>query len=339
MGLEPRQLLAGFPDAFGQGSGVAVLDVFPGLSEGEVAAPLPDGKVMVAATPRVGGTTLVRLNHDGTIDTTFGHDGRAPGAAGMGSASQVLPLPDGRFLVVGSTPTSYYSYTPHYALARYNADGTPDASFGQLGLATAASGAVDMIGAAVVLPDGSVVAVGTTKKDPYGADSTTDFALARLTPTGQLDTTFGTGGVVVTDVAHGGDWALCAAVTGDGRILVGGTSEPRTGQVDSTIARYLADGRLDTSFHGDGLFRLNLVVPDGIGAVHAVAVAADGRIVVAGDDGGSPSLSVARLTADGQLDTSFGPSGGVVRLPRAEGQFDLPNDLVVLPGGAIIVGG
>jgi uncharacterized delta-60 repeat protein len=341
--LERRELLAGLPDtSFGpSGSGAVVLDALPGAGEYDVAAPLPDGRTLVAATATGGGVTLLRLNGDGSTDTAFGTGGRAPGVAGLSTALQVVSLPDGRFLVAGTTPSVYYDPSTHFALARYLADGTPDTTFGTVGtgLATAAIGKQDLLSRVAIADDGSVVAVGSTGANFFGADDTFDIALARFTPDGRLDASFGKAGVVATDVSGRRDLGVAVALAADGRILVGGLAAPRDQGADFLVARYLPDGRLDDAFGAGGLFTRNASsTGDDLDSVQALAPLADGRVVAAGSAGGNPSLALFRLTADGRLDTTFG--GGLVVRPRDPARVESPGaGLALLPGGAVVVAG
>jgi uncharacterized delta-60 repeat protein len=153
---------------------------------------------------------------------------------------------------------------------------------------------------------------------------------------GDLDPSFGFGGVVTTDVGrddYGGDVAVDAA----GRTVVVGSSETFTvDQSSMAVARYTKSGMPDTSFGGDGLVTLNLG-PQTIDFGQAVAVDANGRILIVGAS--CPSTSECfdvlgiRLTSSGQLDPSFGGGDGIA--PMA----DAVSDVIIDPSGRIVVTG
>jgi uncharacterized delta-60 repeat protein len=136
---------------------------------------------------------------------------------------------------------------------------------------------------------------------------------ASATP-GQLDPTFGTGGLVRTDITTKGDVSFGEAIQSDDKIVVvgvtgaGGTN-PRFG-----VARYNADGTLDTSFSGDG--KVTTDITPRIDEAISVAVQADGKIVVAGGSNLNATnhnsrFALARYNPDGTLDTSFSADGRV----------------------------
>jgi uncharacterized delta-60 repeat protein len=148
--------------------------------------------------------------------------------------------------------------------------------------------------------------------------------LERFTTSGQLDPSFGNGGVVLTDV---GLSALppALALQPDGDILVAGRSNNPENRPNAILLRYLPDGRLDPSFGAGGK---TLEPSEGGGA--AVAVQRDGRILM-GTRGGSESAQVLRFNPNGALDSSFGIAGKAT-LPTSS-----MNSLTTQPDGRIVV--
>jgi uncharacterized delta-60 repeat protein len=195
--------------------------------------------------------------------------------------------------------------------------------------------------AVAVQPDGRVVAAGFAHTN----DSIlSDFALTRYDARGVPDPTFGVGGWVRTDFGGRFDEALAVAVQPDGRIVVAGASSDAAGS-DMAVARYTGDGALDTSFDGDGMA---LVDFGGESVARAVAVQGDGKLVVAGraDRPFGPGCCVAdfalaRLTATGAPDTSFGGDGRVETdfLPGAENGQDAAHAVAVQADGRILAAG
>lgn len=196
--------------------------------------------------------------------------------------------------------------------------GTPgalDTSFGATGgKVVVPAGISDDTGLAVaVQPDGKVLIAGRA------AEHLGDFALVRLERDGALDATFGTGGRVLTDLAGAADAVHAIALQPDGKIVVAGVTTTAATGNDFAVARYLPDGRLDASF-GTGGTVITAVGPDA-DAAYAIALQADGKIVVGGDSSRGASqtgvdYALVRYTATGALDAGFG-TGGVVLTPIA----------------------
>ena len=129
-----------------------------------------------------------------------------------------------------------------------------------------------------VQPDGKIVAAGWAVVNEQRLDQ--DFALARYEPSGTLDPSFGTGGVVTTDFAGGDDLIAALVLQPDGRILVAGWAGDLSDGQDVALARYDATGTLDPSF-GDG----GLVTTDfggGFDEAYGLSLLPDGRILVVG---------------------------------------------------------
>jgi uncharacterized delta-60 repeat protein len=133
-------------------------------------------------------------------------------------------------------------------LAAWAASGDLDATFGTGGkVTTDFAGGTDEAHGVVIQPlDGKIVAAGEAKTS-YGED----FALARYSPNGTLDTTFGTGGLVTTDFNGRDDVAFAVALQSDGKIVAAGQAQSSYGQAFA-LARYNPDGTLDATFGRGG---------------------------------------------------------------------------------------
>src|SRR5439155_996244 len=245
----------------------------------------------------------------GDLDPSFGTGGRVLTDFGGGDGARALALQaDGRIVVAGSSSAG--AFGSDFALARYNSNGSLDPSFGTGGRVLTDFGGDDEARALALQDDGKIVVAGG-----FGGPC---FALARYNPGGTLDTSFGTGGRVLTDFG-GDDEAAALALQADGKIVVAGFSDAG-GFALAALARYNPNGTLDASFGSGGQVLTNF------GGAQALALQADGRIVVAG------GIFLARYNQNGNLDPSFG-SGG-----RALTDFDAlalalqPDGLVVLAG-------
>jgi uncharacterized delta-60 repeat protein len=271
----------------------------------------------------------------GGLDPSFGDEGKVTTSFGPGpDKAQAVTIDGlGRIVVAGYADTGGDPNTDSYdfAVARFNADGTPDLSFGSTGRVTVPVGDGDDVGRAVAIDaSGRIVVVGYTFIS--GGDS--DFALARLNPDGSLDLSFGTGGVVVTPYGTGADQAHCVAVYSSGKIVIAGTAD--VGGVVFALAQYSADGSLDGSFGTVG----KVTTPIGAGAIaNDLAIDGAGRIVVAGSSqnaNGNSRFTVARYTTGGILDGSFG-TGGIVSTAMSSG--DIGNGVAIDALGRIVTAG
>jgi uncharacterized delta-60 repeat protein/uncharacterized repeat protein (TIGR01451 family) len=259
----------------------------------------------------------------GTLDPSFGTGGEVTtDFGGSDSAEAVAIQSDGKIVAVGGT----FSFpSGDFALARYNADGSLDPSFGSGGKVTTDFGGFDAASAAVIQPDGRIVAAGRSGSG--------DFALARYNTDGSLDTTFGNGGKLTTDFG-GFDAAFGVALQADGKIVAAGQGGPGGG---FALARYNTDGSLDPSFGSGGEVTTHFT--SGFEVVIAVAIQLDGKIVVTGQTfaGGFQQFALARYNTDGSLDTSFA-SGGIVATNFG---FDsaFGGALAIQPDGKIVAAG
>ncbi|MEX0816658.1 MAG: delta-60 repeat domain-containing protein, partial [Gaiellales bacterium] len=175
----------------------------------------------------------------GDLDATFDADGTAVSVLGAGPANAhaTRVQPDGKIVAAGQDGGDF-------AVARFNADGGLDASFaGDGAVATPVGSGADEAWGLALQPDGKIVAAGLSSN---GTDN--DFALARYGPGGTLDTGFGGGdGLVTTPVGTADDEAYALALQSGGEIVAAGRSSNGTNN-DFALARYEADGTLDTGF-------------------------------------------------------------------------------------------
>jgi uncharacterized delta-60 repeat protein len=269
------------------GGGGKVTTDFASLSDYATGVAVQsDGKIVVAGYCYGGATgfdfALARYNADGTLDATFGSAGEVTTdfAAGDDFAAGVTLQADGKIVVAGHSNSGG---SGDFELARYNTDGTLDATFGSSGeVTTDFAGGTDFATAVALQADGKIVVAGFTVGFSTDGDSSSgsDFALARYNPDGSPDATFGSAGEVTTDFAAGYDFANAVALQADGKIVVAGASTSGVGNNDFALARYNADGGLDTTFDGDGKVTTDFGSSDD--QAKGVAVQADGKIVAAG---------------------------------------------------------
>jgi uncharacterized delta-60 repeat protein len=182
------------------------------------------------------------------------------------------------------------------------APGDLDASFSEDGRQITDFGAWDRGEGVAIQVDGKIVVAGRTVD---GGGTTQDFALARYNADGAFDASFSGDGKQTTDFGAN-DVGAAAAIQADGKIVVAGSARHGAGYDDFAVARYNTDGSPDTSFSGDGRLTTDLGGGDD---GSAVAIQADGKLVVAGRSG--DDFALARYRVDGTLDTSFSGDGTV----------------------------
>src|SRR3954464_3009761 len=282
----------------------------------------------------------------GDLDSSFSLDGKQTtdfaGSANFGQAGAVRA--DGKIVVAGSSDEG--ATGSDFALARYNADGTLDSSFSDDGKQTTAfAGGSDDFGSAVaVQPDGKIV-VGGSVRAPADSPAGGDFALARYNADGTLDSSFSDDGKQTTAFAGGSDdFGSAVAVQPDGKIVVGGSvrapaDSPAGG--DFALARYNADGTLDSSFSDDGK-QTTAFAGSSNDFGSAVAVQPDGKIVVGGyvkapADSGEADFALARYNGDGTIDSLF--SGDGKQTTDFAGSDDGSSGVAVQADGKIVVAG
>ncbi len=269
-----------------------------------------DGKIVVAGDTLAPGNNdfaVARYNANGSLDTSFNGTGKATADfSQIDYGRSVAVQGDGKIVVAGDAERGDHRT---FAVARFNANGTPDISFNKTGKVTTdfGGGKAEARGVAVQ-SDGKIVVAGLAS-----TDGTEKFALVRYNLDGTLDTSFGGTGKVLTLVGMSGSNATAMALQGDGKIVVVGYAVNNSGRDrDFALIRYNADGSLDTRFNGSG--KVTTAVSDHDGHCEAVALEKDGKIVAAGwvSSGDNSDFAVVRFGADGKLDTSFNAAGSVL---------------------------
>ncbi len=319
---------------------------------------------------------LVRYQSDGTLDPTFGSGGKVLGSGGT-EAHAVLLEPGGNIVIAGSTldggsQSKFYvqrfsanggfngsaatdigtssdvafaiarqpdgklvvaGYAGQsFAILRYTTSLTLDTTFGVGGIVTASIGSSNSPNAVAIQADGKIIAAGTVE-----SGNNYDFGLLRLNANGSLDSSFGTGGKVRTDLGSMFETLDGLVVQADGKIVAAGGTVRGAGR-DFALARYLADGTLDPDFGTAGVVTTS--IDPGYDIAYALLLQPDGRLVAAGQTrtgNTNDNFAVVRYLANGSLDPSFG-SGGMTTIPVGPGS-DVAKALAVQADGRIVVAG
>jgi len=290
----------------------------------------PDGKFVAAGSSFNGADddfALVRYNSNGTLDDTFGTGGIV--ATNFNNSFETIDAiavqTDGKIVAAGYRFNGSFF---HFALARYNSNGTLDETFGTGGKVTTEFTGFDDLARAIALQtDGKIIVVG---------EANTDFAVARYNSNGSLDSTFGAGGKVVTSI-NLFDSAYDVAVQADGKIIAAGETGDGNNS-DFALIRYNSDGSLDTTFDNDGIVTTSIGTSDEFAS--SVAVQTGGKIIVGGFsfNGSNDDFALARYNSNGSLDSTFG-AGGKVTTDFGNSSYDYISALAIQSGNRVIAVG
>ncbi|MDB5357034.1 MAG: uncharacterized protein JWN24_3487 [Phycisphaerales bacterium] len=341
--MEPRRLLSGGSLDSGFGSSGFQANYAGPSPTATALAMQSDGKILQAGCVYNAGTTLsdfalLRSNANGSLDSTFGTGGRVitDFNSNYDNISALAVQSDGKIVVVGTTGWNLLGIGyNNFAVARYNTDGSLDTTFGTGGKAVIDFGNNQSLASSVAIQsDGKIVVAGTTYSGIFASN---DFAVARFNSDGTLDSTFGTGGKVATDLGSN-DFGNAVAIQSDGKIIVGGASGISVFK-EFALARYTSTGALDTTFNSSGIVTTAL---DGLGqsAISSLAVQSDGKIVAAGERANN-AAAVVRYTSAGALDTTFNSTGKVFNTslsPGASGVAMQADGKVLISGGGTFDG-
>jgi uncharacterized delta-60 repeat protein len=330
-------------DAFGIGGRVtAILD--PGGDQLNAVALQPDGKIVCAgALIHDNWQTaflVARFLPDGSPDPSFGDLGHVVTTFGDSSAaaSAVVLQPDGKIVTVGFSGAGPYSELNDFALARYDASGSLDQTFGTNGKVLTHFPGISNTGSSATdvarQYDGKLVVAGYYKNEAMPRE----FALARYLENGGLDPDFGTQGKVTTSIGPGDALAMGIVLVPGDKIVLAGMSTAGHHNHDFALARYDKHGALDGTFGVGGLVTSDLFgTSDDI--AYDVALQMDGKLIAVGRTGQYPNFQfgIARYDRRGNLDPTFGLSG---RVATSFGGFSSQSYAAGLqPDGNLVVTG
>ena len=272
-------------DSFGNGSGYVILSINNDNDHGYSLAIQSDGKILLGGSCYNGSNydfCIVRFNSDGTLDNSFGTNGKV--IQNIGSSDDIgysLAIqPDGKILLGG------YCYNRNrnnndFCIARFKSDGTLDNSFGTIG---AIGKVIQSIGSnsdygysLAIQPDGKILLGGRCNNG-----SNNDFCIARFNSNGSLDNSFGSpNGYIIQPIGTDDDKGHSLAIQPDGKILLGGSCN-NASNIDFCIARFNSNGTLDTYFGTGG----KVIQPIGSDPDHdygySLAIQPDGKILMGG---------------------------------------------------------
>ncbi len=280
-----------------------------------------DGKIVVAGS-NDSDFAVMRYNSNGSLDSTFGVNGISTTDVGSDVGYDVAVQSDGKIVVAGYTFRDGQGID--FAVLRYNADGSLDATFDSDGILTTDFGTPFDYGKCVAIQaDGKIVVAGS---------SNNAFAIARYNVNGSLDTSFGDHGTL-TIASSGSAVVNDVALQSDGKIILVGQSQ----YSKFAVLRITANGVLDATFDGDGQLTTQFGGMEAFAS--SVAVQSDGKIVVSGTSKNATGydFAVARYRSDGSLDNNFGGAGTVTT--DFGSSEDIPYGLTLTKSGQIVLVG
>ncbi len=293
-------------------------------------------------------TLIAKFKADGTRDTSFGTTGYLAlnliAAGDAEGARNILIDSQGRLIVAGALeePGALDPRDRDLFVTRILPDGRLDESFAQQGVAilnlapSSSQGGLylaDTLGGISLDAAGRLIVHAAQGRE--GAQDN-DFVLLRFNENGQLDSSFGQGGKASYDLEQLGASPKVPLVLADGSILGTGYTR-RDGVVLPVVYKVDAVGTLDLSYGKNGSF-IEAVLSD-TSEIYAVALQGDSLVTVGyGKNAGDSSLDFLsmRINAQGQLDTSYGTSGGYTRIDAA-GFNDNGRNMTVLPDGRLVL--
>ena len=290
-GCPPRGVVARFntngslDTSFGSNGVMALPLVAKGL------ALQADGKIIVTGS-NLGTALMGRLLSTGQVDSGFGTNGVA---ALVGGPTAIALQSDGKILIGsgGLVASPFLNPAPGAGgVARYNTNGSLDRTFGVSGQ----TASVVAPSAISVQSDGKILAVGGNASQLAVTGNSSGFGVVRFNANGSVDTTFASRGGVTTgfpNLALTGAFAVAIQPNGD-IVTAGEAGSAGTSQLVESfaLARYLGTGTLDTTFGTGGRVTTHFG-QNAVAFVTSMALQSDGRIVVAGSNGGG-SVVVAR---------------------------------------------
>ncbi len=311
------------PD-FGSG-GFAYPGIYGSRSAGLAVAIQTDGKILLAGVSgSIHEAFVARLGASGALDPSFGSGGVAYTGFYCFSSSRVAVAvqTDGKILLAGNDGQVHENF-----IARFDASGALDPSFGSAGVARTGFLSSDEAGIALTTQanDGKILLAG--HDGPLH-----EVFVARFNPDGSYDTAFGSGGLAHTGFYSSDEDGIGLALQIDGKILLAG----RDGAVhEDFVARFDATGTLDPSFGSGGVARTGFLSSPGSGV--AVAIQADGKVLLGGHDSGPIEDFVARFDEAGVPDPSFGSGGiaytGLLSAPTSKVALSVQTDGKILLAG------
>lgn len=266
----------------------------------------------------------------GLLDAAFGNNGKVVMPSPLSNqfglqANEVVQQPDGKLVVVAS---AYHELsvddTSKFIVARYNTDGSLDASFGTGGTVVQSPNNHEGVATTLALqPDGKIIAAGSVRV----LANYTDWAMVRYNTNGTVDSSFGVNGVMTISRSTYVEHIYSIVLKTDGKILAAGDA---SGAARTEVLQFNANGTIDSTFGLNGVATISPAMP-----VMKLVLQPDGKILAAEYLDGTDTMIVDRFVATGQPDSSFGVAGKAFVLFT----YGRLNSMSLQPDGKMIVVG
>lgn len=265
---------------------------------------------------------IARYNNDGSLDKSFGSNGKSNSENGFAVPNGAAIQNDGKLVMIAK-PSDY-------VLLRYNTNGTLDKDFGTNG-----SVGMDLslfeLNDLVIQNDQKILVAG------HGPFFGSDFLLARFTTNGKIDNTFSGDGKLLTDFGSSSDFLSSIVVQADGKIIAGGVTQNSENINLIALSRYSGEGVPDKQFGKGG--RLTDQFRQGLTNYNTSVLQADGKLIAAGSvwNGIDFDFVVARYDTKGNLDQTFNTKG--YQTIDFKSNNDYVNSITIQKDGKIIAAG
>ena len=323
------------------GDGKVTIDITNVSEDAYSLAIQEDGKILIAGkspniivTPQqTSGIAMVRLNTDGSIDSTFGVNGIVRTPIGtVAEAKSIKTQSDGKIVIAGMTDT--LGSFGKGLIVRYNSNGTLDNTFASNGIFTIAFNDIaTRFDALSFQSDGKIVATGYTASTPH------EIFIVRLLTNGTIDNTFGFLGFNHFSFSTVGTRSYAIGLNSFGKIIIGGYSSISPTISEMLICQLDNGGNLDNSFGTNGIVKI--AIGNTYNYVKDLLVQSDNKIILVGSStigGQGDNFALVKLKSNGTLDSSFN-SVGYVTTDFISGSNDYGNALTMQADGKILVAG
>lgn len=318
--------------------GVVTIDVNTGSEDRPTDAYVQaDGKIVVVGSTD-GAILVMRLNADGSLDTSFGTDGWSVFdviADELDYVGDCVVRPTGEVVVICTNEGE--NEDGRGSVVQFTPSGALDAAFGTNGVLTINNGipgATEQLHAIEIASSGTIHVLGTART---AINSTDDTYVYRITPAGTLDPDFDGDGHRLVPIGTGDELPSAIAVLANGQVLLAGSTN-MAGIDHPFVARLNADGSFDTAFGDDGVHIMTGIIGQYVGDL---LLRPSGQVVFSGEafNGVGTDMLIARLHADGSFDTTFGTGGYTRTLIGSQAGFEGGYALALAPDGNYIMTG
>ena len=274
-----------------------------------------DGKILLSSLTQFslsGNVIISRFNSDGSLDLDFGVNGIVATqlVTETGGINLMKLQNDGKILITSSKSINSNLDNFDFATMRYNIDGSVDTSFGTNGIViTDFGGKGDIATVVDIQSDNKIIVAGYSY---FNSNQNAYVSMVRYLSNGTIDTTFGSNGGLALPLlaSNSHDYTQCVKVLPNDNIIIGADTtalETMQDYYNFGVFKILSNGTIDTSFGNNGTVINDFGAKEHIGAVNEY----DGKIIASGysNFAGGSKIAIAKYSANGTLDTTFGLNG------------------------------